>query len=142
MSIRVLLADDQRLVRAGFGFVLLSALAVAVSAQPGLPGWLIYPAWGLSGIGAGLTMSSVSVLLLNYTNDADRGADSAGLQLSDATASAVTTGVAGVLVAAAARGALGYTAAFTILDLAMAAVALAGVLVAGQVRAPVQFPRS
>jgi len=111
-------------------------LAVAVSAQPGLPGWLIYPAWGLSGIGAGLTMSSVSVLLLNYTNDADRGADSAALQLSDATASAVTTGVAGVLVAAAARGALGYTAAFTILDLAMAAVALAGVLVAGQVRAP------
>ena len=139
-------ADEQthrvRLVRAGFGFVLLSALAVAVSAQPGLPGWLIYPAWGLSGIGAGLTMSSVSVLLLNYTNDADRGADSAALQLSDATASAVTTGVAGVLVAAAARGALGYTAAFTILDLAMAAVALAGVLVAGQVRAPVQFPRS
>jgi hypothetical protein len=54
----------------------------------------------------------------------------------------VTTGAAGVLVAAAARGALGYTAAFTILDLAMAAVALAGVLVAGQVRAPVQFPRS
>jgi len=141
VSIRVLLADDQRLVRAGFGFVLLSALAVAVSAQPGLPGWLIYPAWGLSGIGAGLTMSSVSVLLLNYTNDADRGADSAGLQLSDATASAVTTGVAGVLVAAAARGALGYTAAFTILDLAMAAVALAGVLVAGQVRAPVQNSR-
>jgi MFS family permease len=139
-------ADEQthrvRLVRAGFGFVLLSALAVAVSAQPGLPGWLIYPAWGLSGIGAGLTMSSVSVLLLNYTNDADRGADSAALQLSDATASAVTTGAAGVLVAAAARGALGYTAAFTILDLAMAAVALAGVLVAGQVRAPVQFPRS
>jgi len=127
-----------RLVRAGFAFLLLSALAVAVSAQPGLPGWLIYPAWGLAGIGAGLTMSSVSVLLLNYTNDADRGADSAALQLSDATASAVTTGMAGVLVAAAARGALGYTAAFTMLDLAMAAVALVGVLVAGQVRPRLQ----
>ena len=125
-----------RLVRAGFVLVLLSALAVALSAQPGLPGWLIYPAWGLAGIGAGLTMSSVSVLLLDYTTDADRGADSAALQLSDATASAMTTGVAGVLVAAAARGALGYTAAFTILDVAMAAVALLGVLVAGQVRAP------
>jgi len=133
-------ADEQehrvRLVRAGFAFMALSAIAVAVSAQPDLPGWLIYPAWGLAGIGAGLTMSSVSVLLLSYTNDADRGSDSAALQLSDATASAVTTGVAGVLVAAAARGALGYTAAFTVLDLAMAAVALLGVLVAGQVRAP------
>jgi hypothetical protein len=114
----------------------VSALAVAVTAQPSMPGWLIYPAWALAGIGAGLTMTSVSVLLLNYTNDADRGADSAALQLSDATSSAVTTGVAGVLVAAAARGTLGYTAAFTVLDLAMAGVALAGVLVAGQVRAP------
>jgi MFS family permease len=133
-------ADPQeyrvRLVRAGFVFVATSALAVAVTAQPSMPGWLIYPAWALAGIGAGLTMTSVSVLLLNYTNDADRGADSAALQLSDATASAVTTGVAGVLVAAAARGTLGYTAAFTILDIAMAGVALVGVLVAGQVRAP------
>jgi MFS family permease len=133
-------ADEQqhrvRLVRAGFGFVVLSALAVAVTAQPSVPGWLIYPAWSLAGIGAGLTMTSASVLMLKYTNDADRGSDSAALQLSDATVSAVTTGVAGVLVAAAARGALGYTAAFTVLDLAMAGVALIGVLVAGQVRAP------
>lgn len=133
-------ADDQehrvRLVRAGFGFVLLSALAVAVTAQPSAPGWLIYPAWALAGLGAGLTMTSASVLLLNYTNDADRGADSAALQLSDATASALTTGLAGVLVAAAARAAIGYTAAFTVLDLAMAAIALLGVLVAGQTRAP------
>ncbi len=125
-----------RLVRAGFAFVAVSALAVAGTAQPSLPGWLIYPAWALAGVGAGLTMTSVSVLLLNYTNDADRGADSAALQLSDATTSAITTGIAGVLVAAAARGALGYTAAFTILDLAMAGVAVVGVLVAGQVRAP------
>jgi hypothetical protein len=133
-------ADEQehrvRLVRVGFAFVLLSALAVAVTAQPSVPGWLIYPAWSLAGIGAGLTMTSASLLLLKYTNDTDRGSDSAALQLSDATASAVTTGVAGVLVAAAARGALGYTAAFTILDLTMAAVALVGALVAGQVRAP------
>jgi len=124
-----------RLVRAGFAFLVLGAVLVAVSAQPAAPGWLIYPAWGLAGTGAGLAMTTVSVLLLKYTNDADRGADSAALQLSDATASAVSTGVAGVLVAAAARGALGYTAAFTVLDVAMAAVALVGVLAAGRVRA-------
>lgn len=125
-----------RLVRTGFAFLVLAALAVAISAQPQAPGWLIYPAWGLAGVGAGLAMSTVSVLLLKYTTDADRGADSAALQLSDATASAVTTGIAGVLVAAAARGALGYTAAFTVLDVAMAAVALIGVLAATRVRAP------
>jgi MFS family permease len=124
------------LLRAGFAFVVAAAVAVAVCAQPGVPGWLIYPAWSLAGIGAGLAMSTASVLLLEYTTDADRGADSAALQLSDATVSALTTGVAGVLVAAAARGALGYTAAFTVLDLAMGAVAGVGVLAAGRARAP------
>jgi MFS family permease len=135
-------ADEQmhrvRLVRAGFAFVMLSSLAVAVTVHPSAPAWLIYPAWGLAGLGAGLTMSSVSVLMLRYTTDADRGADSAALQLSDATSSAITTGIAGVLVAAAARGAIGYTAAFVVLAVAMAAVALVGVLAAGQVRAPVR----
>jgi hypothetical protein len=81
-------------------------------------------------------MSTVSVLLLKYTNDADRGADSSSLQLADATSSAVTTGVAGVLVAASARAAIGYTTGFTVLALAMAGVAALGTLAAGQVRAP------
>jgi MFS family permease len=125
-----------RLVRRGFGCVVLAALAVAATVQPGAPAWLIYPSWALAGLGAGLAMSTVSVLLLRYTTDADRGADSAALQLADATASAVTTGVAGVLVAAAARAAIGYTAAFTALDVAMALVAVVGVVAAGRVRAP------
>ncbi len=51
--------------------------------------------------------------------------------------SALTTGLAGVLVAAAARGVLGYAAAFTVLDLAMVAVAVTGIAVAGRARAPV-----
>ena len=125
-----------RLARNGFAFITLAAFAVTLAVQPGLPGWLIYPAWGLAGIGAGLTMSTVGVLLLKYTTDRDRGTDSAALQLSDATSSAVTAGLAGVLVAAAARGALGYTAAFTILDVTMGLVAIIGVLTAGQLRAP------
>ncbi len=58
------------------------------------------------------------------------------LQLSDTVVSAITTGIAGVLVAAAAREAIGYTAAFTVLDLTMGAVALVGVAVADRARAP------
>jgi hypothetical protein len=122
------------LIRGGFVLTGLAAAGMAAAAVPALPGWLAYPAWLLAGLGAGLTMSSVSVLLLTYTNDADRGADSAALQLSDATASAVTTGLAGVLVAAAARGALTNTAAFVTLDLAMCAVAAVGAAVAGRAR--------
>ena len=125
-----------RLIRAGFALVTVCALVVAVAAHPGVPGWLIYPAWAMGAFGAGMAVASASVLLLRYTNDADRGSDSAALQLSDATSSALTTGVAGVLVAAAVRGAVSYTTAFMSLALAMGAVAFVGVLLAGRVRAP------
>jgi hypothetical protein len=122
------------LIRIGFVLIAVAAALVAVGAQPRVSGWLIFAAWALAGLGAGLTWSSIGVLLLRYTNDADRGADSAALQLSDAVSSALTTGVGGVLVAAAARGVLGYSAAFTVLDLAMVAVAGLGVAVAGHAR--------
>jgi MFS family permease len=132
------LEEDRRvwMIRAGFALVTACALVLAIAAHPSVPGWLIYPAWAIGAFGAGMAVASASVLLLRYTNDADRGADSAALQLSDATASALTTGIAGVLVAAAVRGAFSYTTAFMSLALAMAAVAFAGLLLAGRVRAP------
>jgi hypothetical protein len=122
------------LVRAGFGGITVAAALMAVASVPAAPGWLAYPAWFIAGLGSGLSMSTVGVLLLNYTTDATRGADSAALQLSDATTCALTTGLAGVLVAAAARGALSATAGFVTLDLAMCAVALVGVAVASRAR--------
>jgi MFS family permease len=132
-------SDRVGLIRAGFCFIAAAGVATAVAAAPSLPGWLMYGTWALAGVGAGLGMSSVSVLLLRFTTDADRGADSAALQLSDAVASAITTGVGGVLVAAAARGAIGYTAAFAVLDLTMAGVAVVGVAVAARAR-PAELP--
>lgn len=123
-----------RLIRAGFALLVVAALGMAVSALPAVPGWIAYPSWLIAGLGAGLTMSSVGVLVLNFTTDADRGTDSAALQLSDATVSALTTGAGGVLVAAAARGTISFAAAIGGLDLAMAAIALLGVTVAGRAR--------
>ena len=129
-------ADRVRLVRAGFCCVAAAAALVAVISLPGVPGWLMYGGWGLAGIGAGLTISSCGVLVLAFTTDERRGADTAALQLSDVVLSAITTGIAGVLLAAAARAALGYTAAFVGFDVAMAALAAVGVAVAGRARAP------
>jgi MFS family permease len=123
-----------RLIRAGFAFVGLGGLLMCAAAVRDLPGWLAYPAWMLAGLGAGLAMSSVSVLMLNFTNDADRGADSAALQVSDTTAGAITTGLAGVLVAAGTRGAISTTAGFVALDLAMGAIAAVGLAAAGRAR--------
>ena len=124
------------LIRAGFLFVAAGAVGVAIAAQPGSPGWLVYLVWAPAGIGAGLTMSSVGVLLLLFTTDADRGADSAALQLSDTVTTAITTGIGGVLIAAAAGGLFGYTTAFTVLFVLMALVAVLGLLLARQARPP------
>jgi MFS family permease len=135
-------SDRVGLIRAGFGFIALAAVATALASRPNVAGAWMYLAWASAGLGAGLAMSSIAVLLLRFTNDADRGADSAALQLSDAVVSAGTTGLAGVLVAAAVRGTIGYTAAFVALDLTMAALALLGVLIAGRARPPAGVTQS
>jgi hypothetical protein len=50
----------------------------------------------------GLGMPSVGVLLLDQSPEAERGANSAALQISDVTGSALCVGLSGVLVAGAA----------------------------------------
>ncbi|GAB2474791.1 MFS transporter [Jatrophihabitans fulvus] len=124
------------LVRAGFCFVTAAAIGFTVTVLPDTPGWVVYPVWLTGGFGAGLAMASLGVVLLRHTSDATRGQDSAALQLSDATTSALTTGVGGVLVAAAARGTIGYTAAFVTIGAVMAVLAVLGVVAAGRLRPP------
>lgn len=123
-----------RLLRASFVAVALALALVGVASVPAAPAWLAYPAWLLAGLGAGLAMPTLSVLLLLHTNDRDRGRDAAALQLADTTTSALTTGLAGILVATAARAAIGYTMAFVTVDAAMVALALVGAAVTGRTR--------
>ena len=124
------------LIRAAFVLIGTGCVLASVASLPSGPALLMYPAWLIAGLGAGLGMSSIGVLLLDWTNDADRGRDSAALQLGDGVLSAVTTGAGGALVAAAAHGLIGYTSAFVSIDLAMAALAAVGVIAAGQARRP------
>jgi MFS family permease len=134
--------ERQRLVRAGFLCISVGGTGMAVSALPGATGWVAYPLWALAGVGMGLAMSTVGVLLLNCTNDTDRGRDSAALQLADGVVSAFTTGIGGVLVAAAARGTVSYTTAFVTVDLLMVAICVLGVVLSGRARPPVRPART
>jgi len=124
------------LIRVGFTLVAVAAAAMAVAVVPSVPGWAVFLAWLPAGLGAGLTMSSVGVLMLAFTTDADRGGDSAALQLADVTVSAVTTGIGGVLVAAAGDGRIDSTTAFVTIFALMAAVAGVGSLLSGRARPP------
>ena len=122
------------LIRAGFGLLAVACAGAAGASLPAWPGWLMYPAWAVAGLGAGLAMSSIGVLMLEWTTDADRGRDSAAIQLADGVVSSFTTGLGGVLVAAAAHAYIGYTSAFVGIDLAMVVVAMAGALAAASTR--------
>jgi MFS family permease len=125
-----------RLLRAGFVFVGVAAVGMAAVSLPGAPPWLAFPVWAVAGLGAGLTMPSTSILLLSLTPAADRGVNSAALQISDAVGSAVCIGAGGVLVAASTRGAFGLSSAAVIVDLLMAGLAATGALLAPRGRAP------
>ncbi len=92
----------QRVLRAGCLVVAAGVAATASAAVPALQGWPAYLTWGLAGVGMGLAMPSVGVLLLDQSPEAERGANSAALQISDVTASALCVGLSGVLVAGAA----------------------------------------
>lgn len=130
--------DEQRrrtlLLRVGFASLSLGITLVAVTSLPASPAWLAYPAWGFAGLGAGLALTTASVLMLAHTTDADRGRDSAALQLTDTTIASFTVGVAGVLIAGAAAGSVGYTTTFLAIDALMLVVALAGVALSGRAR--------
>ncbi|MDX2709879.1 MFS transporter [Streptomyces sp. PA03-6a] len=120
----------ERLV--GLGMFLMAA-AIAGAALPLLdaaPAWSAAAAWGVGGLGAGLVISSLSVILFKLSPPSEAGANSAALQVSDALSSVVLVAAAGT-VFAALGGAAG---AFTAVLLPMSVLALAGVAVAVRLR--------
>ncbi|MHA3701433.1 MFS transporter [Jatrophihabitans sp. YIM 134969] len=123
-----------RLMQGGLLCIAVGAAGMATVAHPSVWPWIAVAAQGVAGLGVGLGITAVSVLLLRFTTDADRGRDSSSMQLCDAVGAALATGFGGILVALAAGGALGYGAAFTVVDLAMAGVALLGALAARRLR--------
>lgn len=125
-----------RLMQGGLVLIAVGAAGLAAVAHPSVWPWFAIGAQTLAGLGVGLGMTAVSVLLLRFTTDDDRGRDSSSMQLCDAVGAALATGFGGILVAMAAGGALGYGTAFTVVDGVMGAVALLGALAAFRLRAP------
>ena len=118
------------LLRAGFLLLALGVAGTALVAVPGLGGWPAYGTWAVAGFGMGLGMPSVGVLLFEHSPEHRRGADSAALQLSDVTASALSVGTVGVLVGAATQGSLPLAGAVVAAVALLTVVAATGALVA------------
>jgi MFS family permease len=124
------------LLRAGFLLLALGVAGTALVAVPGLGGWPAYVSWTVAGFGMGLGMPSVGVLLFEHSPEHRRGVDSAALQLSDVTASALSVGTVGVLVGAATQGSLPLAGAVVAAVALLAVVAATGAAVAPRAGGP------
>jgi len=126
-----------RLLRAGFVLLAVGLVGTTVAAFAAPPYWLVLPVWTAAGAGMGLAMPSVGVRLLQLSPPADRGFNSAAMQIWDMLLSAACIGFGGVLlVTIASVGAP--TPAVVTLNLLMAAVALAGAALATRTNTPAE----
>ncbi|MFB7474123.1 MFS transporter [Kitasatospora sp. NPDC056184] len=132
------------MIRGGFVLTAVAIAGAALVLVPGAPSWAAAVAWGIGGLGMGMTVASVSVLMMKLSTPEDAGANSASLQVSDALGNVLLVGLAGVLFAALGGGSVaaahegagstGSTGAFAVIFLTMTGVALLGALVSGRVR--------
>lgn len=118
--------ERHTLVRTGFLFVATGVAAVTLIAPTWGPAFLTPVLWAVAGAGMGMATSSVGVLMMAASPEADRGFNSAALQLSDMLFSATMIGLGGVLVVATAP-----TAGVVALNLSMAALAVVGAVLTG-----------
>jgi MFS family permease len=94
---------------------------------PSVPPALAIAAWALAGSGMGIAYSPLSVTTLTLAAPGEEGRATSALQLCDVLGSAIGTGVAGAIVAGAAR--LGHRQAVALAFAFAIAVALTGVIV-------------
>ena len=121
----------ERLLRSGF-FLVAAALGLfAVVSQSWSPGWPVYVVSLLAGAGMGVAMPAISLLLLRFSVERERGFNTSAMQLGDWMGSALTIGLGGVLLAALASAAQP-SAAMGVLAVLMATVALTGAVVSGR----------
>lgn len=73
----------------------LGSIAGVVAA--GVTPWLLAAAWLVAGAGMGLTVTTTSVLVLDYSDAATRGRNSASLQMADMLGGVMGTAGAGTL---------------------------------------------
>ncbi|MDX8055955.1 MFS transporter [Lentzea sp. BCCO 10_0798] len=118
--------ERHTLVRAGFLLSATGIAAVTLIAPTWGPAYLTLVFWAVAGAGMGIATSSVGVLMMAASPEADRGFNSAALQISDMLFSGAMIGLGGVLVLATAP-----TSGVVVLNLSMAALAVVGAILTG-----------
>ncbi|GAB3436599.1 MFS transporter [Flindersiella endophytica] len=128
-----------QLVQIGTAFIASGLVVTTLTVLTAVPVWLAPVGGVLSGLGMGLTTSSLSVLLLEQSPVAEQGANSASGQMSDAMGQVILIGLGGVLFAVL-NATLPATLVFGLIDLVMVAIAALGVTLARRAKPNVGVP--
>jgi MFS family permease len=132
----------RRFVAWGFALVLFGIAILALVLSPGVPVVVAMLAWAIAGLGMGLSYAPLSLIVLAEAPLDSQGAATAALQLSDVLGTALGTGVAGALIAIAARAGepawVGLAGAFAV----GALVGLVGFGLSGRLGGPITRTRA
>ncbi|QGG42135.1 MFS transporter [Aeromicrobium yanjiei] len=93
------LASKPLRVRLGSVCVLVGTAAGFLALLDEVPVAVVAAVWGVGGLGMGMALSTLGVLLLDHSAAAEQGANSAGMQISDAVAQSLLLALGSVLFA-------------------------------------------
>jgi MFS family permease len=124
-------ANRAILLPVGFGIVAVGVGALIGVDVHGTSLWLAVPIWAVGGAGMGIALTLIAVLVLELSPEAQQGANSAALQISDITGSIIGITFAGAVITA--MGLQRLSAAAVLADLGLAAVALFGMFATARV---------
>jgi MFS family permease len=122
-----------RLIQWGTGLVGVGIAVTSLALWPALPPVVAGVGWAVAGLGMGMAMSSVNVVMLGLSPEAEQGFNSAALQVADALGSIVFIGVGGALFAALHGADGGNADVFLLIYAVMAVVAVVGAVLAPRV---------
>jgi hypothetical protein len=101
---------------------------------PGVPPWTAFLIWAFGTVGMGMAIASIGTLTLELSRREEQGVNSAALQVSDSAGVVLLTGAAGAVYAAGLAQEVPGETTFTAIWWGMAAVAVAGALLARRIR--------
>ncbi|RBQ14866.1 MFS transporter [Spongiactinospora rosea] len=122
----------ERLIMFGAVAVTAGIALTALAVSPAVPGWVAVPAWVVAGFGMGMGVSSVNVTTMAQSSDAEQGANSASLQVTDTLGASLAIGFGGALINFVGHDDI--ATGFVTVSAVMAVLGIFAAIVAGRVR--------